>query len=134
MSEEQQPPVVQDLDIPRRTFMPTLEPDTGAVAAAARDLAEKPIDFQGELPTPDEVQSRMAELEALGERAKRIFATARWAGVVAVTEMSDGYEAAMEVVRAGPQQFLPDPEEWGPERLSESARVAIEYIETGQTP
>lgn len=62
-------------------------------------------------------------------RERRIFATCRWAGVVAVTEMADGYDAAMQIVTEGPDRFLPDDEDW--EKINETARVAINYIENG---
>lgn len=92
-----------------------------------------------DIPVPKEIslregQSRMAELEALGERAKRIFAVCRWAGVIAVIEMTDGYDSAMEVVKKGPQEFMPNEDEWALDNLSESAKVAINYIEAGETP
>lgn len=71
-------------------------------------------------PTPEQQQ-----------RQKRIYATMRWAGVVAVTEMRDGFEAAMEVVEAGPEQFMPDDADM--ERINSTAVTAITFIETGRT-
>lgn len=61
------------------------------------------------------------------ERARRIFATMRWAGVIAVTEMVDGYDNAMKIVEEGPERFLPDDEDY--EKINETGIKAIAYIE-----
>lgn len=65
------------------------------------------------------------------ERQKRIYATMRWAGVIAVTEMRDGFDAAMEIVSDGPERFMPD--EHDMERINSTAVTAITFIETGRT-
>lgn len=61
------------------------------------------------------------------ERAKRAYAVMRWAAVIAVVELRDGYDAAMEVVDAGPAQFQPDDTEWANLNLAQT--VGINYIE-----
>lgn len=85
------------------------------------------------LPTPNDITTAGAELLVLDDRARRIFATLRWAGIVAITETVEGYDAAMRVVHAGPAEFLPPDEDWSLEKLSQSAVIAITYIE-GTTP
>lgn len=63
------------------------------------------------------------------DRAKRIYATMRWAGVIAVTEMSEGFESALRVVEEGPERFMPDDEDFG--NINATAVRAIAYIENG---
>jgi hypothetical protein len=84
------------------------------------------------MPGLDEFAAAAAALHEANERSKRIFATCRWAGIVAVTEMSDGYDAAMRVVAEGPAKFLPTEDEW--DRINTTARIAINYVESGATP
>lgn len=63
-------------------------------------------------------------------RARRVYAVSRWAAAVAITELRDGYDAAMVVVEAGPAQFEVDDEDWG--SINASAQIAINYVEGAQ--
>lgn len=87
-----------------------------------------------QLPTFDDIAAAGAALAELDDRAKRIFAVGRWSGIIAVTEMVEGYDSAMRVVEEGPQRFYPAEDEWGPDKISKSALIAIAYVEEGTTP
>lgn len=99
-----------------------------------------PADWRPAPPVLESVDpSELPELPPVGtrvlteeeQRARRIFATCRWAGVIAITEMASGFDAAMAVVATGPADFLPDEEDFA--KINETGQVAIRYIETGST-
>lgn len=77
-----------------------------------------------DLPTID---NPTIPLDALNDREKRIYAAMRWSGVVAIIEMRDGYDAAMEVVNEGPARFLPTEAEW--EKINDTGRRGIDFVE-----
>jgi hypothetical protein len=84
------------------------------------------------LPALDQIQDAVDTMTFLGDRAKRIFAVGRWAGVVAITEMRDGYDAAQRVVMEGPQVYYPTDDDF--DRINLTSKIAINYVESGATP
>lgn len=82
------------------------------------------------LPTLAQVEGAVDEVRFLGERAKRVYAVMRWASTVALTELRDGYEAALEVVNEGPARFMPTDEEF--EQINLAGTVGINFVEGGQ--
>ena len=81
------------------------------------------------LPLLPVITDAIDEATFRSARARRIFAACRWAGIVAVTEMVEGYDAAMRVVQDGPQPFMPDDDDWVPEKMVPSVGIAINFIE-----
>lgn len=61
----------------------------------------------------------------------RVYAVARWAADLAITEMRDGTEHALILRDAGPEQYLPTEDDWA--RINDTAKMGVNYVLTGST-